>query len=97
MKAMTKEFTNETDAHRYAMRIDGTLVGVLDYASNGTTISFTRSFTNPQFRGNGYAGELVEFAVNDVEKSGDQRIIPMCWYVGDWFDAHPERSALLSR
>jgi predicted GNAT family acetyltransferase len=77
--------------------MDGNLIGVLDYAVNGDSISFTRSFTNPQYRGNGYAGELVEFAANDVESSGTRRIVPMCWYVGDWFAAHPERAGLLSR
>ena len=92
-----KEFANEPDASRYTMRIDGTLVGVLDYAVNGASISFVRSFTNPQYRGNGYAGELVEFAADDVEKSGEKRIVPMCWYVGDWFAEHPERAGLLSR
>jgi predicted GNAT family acetyltransferase len=92
-----KEFANETDAHRYTMRLDGTLVGTLDYAVNGSAISFTRSFTNPQFRGNGYASELVEFAANDVERTSERRIIPMCWYVGDWFTAHPERAGLLTR
>nr|WP_100346157.1 GNAT family N-acetyltransferase [Compostimonas suwonensis] len=79
------------------MRIGGQLVGVLDYTINAGAISFLRSFTNPPFRGHGYAGELVAFAVDDVETTTDYRIVPMCWYVGDWFEAHPERAALLTR
>ncbi|MET1044046.1 MAG: GNAT family N-acetyltransferase [Microbacteriaceae bacterium] len=94
---MAKEFTNETDARRYAYHLDGELIGVLDYALTADAISFTRSFTAPKHRGKGYAGELVEFAVNDVEKSGDRRVVPMCWYVGQWFDDHPERADLLTR
>ena len=94
---LMKEFANEPDASRYTMRIDGDLVGVLDYAVNGSVISFVRSFTNPQYRGNGYAGELVEFAANDVENSSAKKIIPMCWYVADWFAAHPDRAGLLAR
>jgi predicted GNAT family acetyltransferase len=60
-------------------------------------ISFTRSFTSPAHRGKGHAAELVEFAVDDVEKASTRRIVPMCWYVGQWFDDHPERADLLSR
>lgn len=88
---------HEPDARRYTLHIDGELVSALDYAINGEQISFTRSYTNPAKRGNGYAGRLVEFAVDDVESTSSRRIVPMCWYVGEWFDRHPERAALLSR
>jgi predicted GNAT family acetyltransferase len=92
---MGTEFSNETDAGRYAMRLDGELVGVLDYRILGGSISLTRSFTVPAKRGKGYAGQLVEFAVDDIERTGGLRIVPMCWYVAEWFDAHPERAGLL--
>jgi len=97
MGDMNKEFANEPDARRYVMRIDGSLVGVLDYAVNGNAISFVRSFTSPQHRGNGYAGELVKFAADDVEATSTRHIVPMCWYVGDWFEKNPDRAGLLSR
>ena len=92
---MAKEFANEPDAHRYTMRVDGDIVGVLDYALTTDAISFTRSFTSPAQRGKGYAAEHVEYA-DDVEQT-KRRIIPMCWYVGQWFDDHPERADLLIR
>lgn len=94
---MTTEFSNETDAARYAMRMDGDLVGVLDYSILGGSISLTRAFTTPAKRGNGYAAQLVEYAVNDIAATTDLRIVPMCWYVAEWFDAHPERAGLLAR
>ncbi|MFF1571245.1 GNAT family N-acetyltransferase [Leifsonia sp. NPDC058292] len=94
---MATEFSDEKDAKRYAMHIDGRLVGVLDYSVLGGTISLTRAYTVPTDRGHGYAGQLVEFAVNDIEANTDLKIVPMCWYVADWFEAHPERSPLLQR
>ena len=51
------------------------------------------TFTNPPYRGSGLAGELVAFAVDDVEATSDRRIVPSCWYVGEWFDRHPDRAA----
>jgi predicted GNAT family acetyltransferase len=92
---MAHDFDNEPDAHRYTMRIDGDLVGVLDYAINGTVIAITRAYTQPPYRGHGYAADLVEYAVNDIEAAGTHRVVPSCWYVSDWFDAHPERAPLL--
>lgn len=94
---MSTEFAHEADAQRYTMRIDGALVSVLDYRVNGGAISFNHTFTTPPFRGNGYAGELVTYAVDDVELTTSLTVVPMCWYVGEWFDQHPERAGLLSR
>ncbi|WP_411700863.1 GNAT family N-acetyltransferase [Conyzicola sp.] len=94
---MTRTFANETDANRYALRDGDELLAVLDYSSNGHAISLTRAFTSPAHRGRGLAAEVVEYAVNDIEKTSTLRIVPMCWYVGEWFDTHPERSALLTR
>jgi len=91
-----KTFAHETDANRYVLRIDGEITAVVDYVARGDSISFNHTFTNPAQRGKGYAGEIVEFAVDDVERSSTRYIIPMCWYVGEWFDKHPERAALLA-
>jgi len=94
---VTKTFENQTDAKRYALRDGDDLLAVLDYTSNGQAISLTRAFTSPAHRGKGLAAEIVEFAVDDIEASSTLRIIPMCWYVGEWFDKHPERAGLLER
>ena len=34
--------------------------------------------------------------MDDVEKTSDRHVVPMCWYVGKWFDEHPERADLLT-
>lgn len=94
---MAHVFSNETDANRYAMHEGDQLVGVLDYSILGNEISLTRSFTTPPFRGHGYAGELVSWAVDQIEKETTYRVVPLCWYVGVWFEKHPERAGLLNR
>ena len=92
-----KTFAHEPDAKRYAMFLDGALVAVADYNVNGNAISFHHTFTNPNFRNKGYAAQVVEFAIADVEKNTTYRVVPMCWYVADWFDAHADKRELLSR
>lgn len=87
--------TDEKDASRFTLTRDGQLVSVLDYRDDGRTIALTRAFTVPTFRGHGYAGVVVEGAVAEIEARGDRKVAAVCWYVSDWFSAHPEKAALL--
>lgn len=93
---MSFTFANEPDASRYTLHKGDDLVSVLDYRDDGRTVAMTRAYTVPTFRGHGYAGELVDRAVADIAARGDRAISPVCWYVADWFAAHPERAALLA-
>ncbi|MCU1481162.1 MAG: N-acetyltransferase [Subtercola sp.] len=94
---MAKELIHDTGKKRYLLRVDGALVSAADYVLSPESISFTHTFTDPKLRGHGYAGEVVDFAIDDVEQNTAYRVIPMCWYVGQWFDEHPERAGLLTR
>jgi predicted GNAT family acetyltransferase len=88
-------FTHEPDASRYTLHRGDDLVSVLDYRDDGRTIAMTRAYTVPTFRGHGYAGEVVERAVDELQARGDRQVIPVCWYVADWFTEHPERRDIL--
>ncbi|MFB2596946.1 GNAT family N-acetyltransferase [Herbiconiux sp. P17] len=94
---MAREFSHDAEQHRYSLRVDGALASAVDYVVNDDTISFTHTFTDPKKRGQGLAGEIVTFAIDDVETTTPYRVVPMCWYVGQWFDRHPERAGLLTR
>jgi uncharacterized protein len=88
-------FAHEPDAARYTLRRGNDLVSILDYHDNGTQIAMTRAYTIPTFRGHGYAAEIVDRAVAQLEREGGRTVIPVCWYVADWFDEHPERAGIL--
>lgn len=94
---MTDELVHEPDAQRYVLRRGEVIAALLDYRVNGNAISFTHTYTQPALRGQGLAARVVEFAVDDVEATSSRRILPMCWYVADWFAAHPSRAGLLTR
>lgn len=94
---MTKDFSHEPDARRYVLRIDGEIIAVADYTISGNSISFHHTYTNPRMRKQGYAAEVVNFAMNDVEANTGYKVLPMCWYVAEWFDKNPDRAALLTR
>jgi len=90
-------FTHEPDASRYTLHRGSDLVSVLDYRDDGRTVAMTRAYTVPTFRGKGYAGEVVDRAVAELEQQGERQVIPVCWYVADWFAAHPERAGILQQ
>lgn len=90
-------FTNERDASRYTLHRGNELLSVLDYNDNGSTIAMTRAFTIPTHRGHGYAAVVVERAVAELAEAGNRTVIPVCWYVAEWFDQHPEQAHLLQR
>lgn len=90
-------FAKQPDASRYTLHRGDDLVSVLDYRDDGRTVAMTRAYTVPSFRGHGYAGEVVSRAVADLEAQGDRTVSPVCWYVADWFAAHPEHGGLLAR
>ena len=89
-------FADQKDASRYTLHAGDDLVSVLDYRDDGRTLALTRAYTNPRFRGRGYAAEVVARAIADIEERGDRRVSPVCWYVADWFDANPGHDALLA-
>lgn len=94
---MTREFTHESDAQRYVLRVGGQIVSLVDYSIRGSTIALTRVFTSPPYRGSGMAAEVMDATVADIEQNTDLRISPLCWYAADWFDRHPDRAHLLTR
>jgi len=90
-------FADDKTASRYTLHDGNDLVSVLDYRDDGRTVALTRAFTVPTFRGHGYAAVITERAVDAIERAGDREILPVCWYVGEWFEAHPERAGLVHR
>lgn len=89
--------TDEKDASRYTLTRDGQLVSVLDYRDDGKAMALTRAFTIPTFRGHGYAAKVVAGAVADIERRGDRKVDPVCWYVAEWFEQNPDHAGLLRR
>ncbi|MGO4784273.1 GNAT family N-acetyltransferase [Cryobacterium sp. W22_MBD10_FK3] len=92
---MTTALVHEPDASRYALYIDGELAALADYSVQGDTVSFHHTFTDRSRRGQGLAGQVVEFAMNDVEATSTRAVSPDCWYVDKWFAKHPDRAYLL--
>lgn len=93
---MTTICTDDRDRSRFTLAVDGEIRATLAYTVRGTRHLLTHAFTEPSFRGNGYAGQLVEYAVDAIAADPDAHIVPACGYVRGWFAEHPERAELLA-
>ncbi len=81
-------------ASRYELLVDGEVVAYADHRAVGEGVEvFPHTVTDPAHRGNGYAGILVQAAMDDVRARG-ARVVPQCWYVAQWLDQHPDYADL---
>jgi uncharacterized protein len=80
--------------HRFQARVSsGT--AVLSYAPvSPGLLELYSTYVPAADRGHGIGGRLVESAVAYAREQG-MRIIPTCWYVGQWIREHPEHSDLV--
>ena len=89
------ELRHDADGSRYELVVDGEVVAVADYRDDGTTVVMHHTYTEPQHRGNGYAAQLVQGALDDLRTRG-RTIVPTCWFVAEFVDAHPEYRDLVA-
>lgn len=91
---MTVETTNNTAESRYEIAVDGRVVGVADYYFAGDDrIVFPHTEIARPLRGRGLGAELVGAALDDV-RATKRKVVPLCWYVAQFIDEHPEYESL---
>ncbi len=91
----SKLINNETRS-RFELLIDGRLATFIDYVDHGYALELTHTVTEPEFRGRGLAGELVDFALTRIEVE-KKRLIPACSYVAERVAKKPECAHLIAR
>lgn len=62
--------------------------GELLYRAEDGKLEITRTFTPPEARGRGIAGQLVAAAVERARAKGET-VVPSCWYARQWIDENP--------
>ena len=61
----------------------------LNYRLTGDRLTMRRTYTAPEHRGQGIAGQLVAAAVERAKENGET-VVPACWYVREWLEANPD-------
>jgi predicted GNAT family acetyltransferase len=87
--------TDNPQANRYEGRADGELIGFVDYRPTPQALVFTHAETDPSVRGQGLGTVVVRGALDDVRRRGT-RVVPICPFVADVIDRHPQYADLLA-
>lgn len=83
------EIVDRPERSRYELRLDGEVAVVAAYRRRDRELSFTHTGTVPELRGRGLAGRLVEHALAEARRAGDE-VLPYCSFVGDYIDHNRE-------
>lgn len=78
---------------RYELYVGSDLASIAEYSPAGETLVFDHTETNRRFRGRGLAARIVAFALDDV-RARALSVVPVCWFVADFIDEHPEYADL---
>jgi predicted GNAT family acetyltransferase len=93
---MNTEVRNNTERSRYELLLEGEVVGIAEYRVDGERIVFPHTVIDPEHRGQGLGEVLVQAALDDVRSTG-RTIVPLCWFVAEFVDAHPDYADLVGR
>jgi len=91
------EVRHEPDFARYTLWQDGENVGLADYRVTPREVRFIHTEVDPTRRGQGLAGILIQFALDDVQTRTDLRVVADCSFVARWIAGHAEYQDLLTR
>lgn len=89
------EFDHDPQTHQYRARQDGQEVGRIDYLLEDRVARFTHTETDPAVQGQGIAGQLTRYALDDVRARG-WGLSPECPYTSRWVERHTEYADLLA-
>lgn len=81
-------------AERFEASVGGQLARV-DYVLEGDTITFTHTIVPPSLQGRGIGTELARAALEDARSRG-LKVVPMCSFIAQYIEAHPETRDLLA-
>lgn len=81
---------------RYELRLDGTVLAILDYRPVRGRLILQHAETAPGQHGKGYASRLVRAALDDIRARGGL-IQPVCGFVRAFVADHPAYADLVFR
>jgi len=93
---MALELRNDPSVGRYELHEDGVLVAVADYRRDRDVVVVPHTEVARERRGQGLGAVLVAGMLDDVRAAG-ATVRPLCWYVAQFVDEHPEYADLVDR
>ena len=89
--------TRDNAAEQRYELVDGdAVVALADYRDQGTVRVLPHVETDPAHRGQGLAGQVVAFALEDIRAQG-MTVVPACPFAAQYVNEHPEYQDLVQR
>ncbi len=92
---MEHEVRRVDERGRYELYVDGRFAGYADFRVDGDRVVMPRTVIDARRRGRGLGALLVQGALADIRSTG-RKVVPTCWYVAEYLDAHPEDADLMA-
>lgn len=79
--------TDNAEAHRYEITVDGAAAGFIDYHDRGERRSLNHTQIDPAYEGQGLASTIARAALDDIRSRG-LVVLPYCPFVRSYIDRH---------
>ena|ERR1700754_2774515 len=89
MEPASVRIVDNAEEQRYELLVDGEPAGTLLYSSRPGLIALNHTEVDDRFEGQGLAGRLVSFALDDARSHG-LAVLPFCPFVNAYLKRHPE-------
>ncbi len=94
MSVLPKDISHDRVARRYSLQLEGG-VAIADYRREGDKIILNHTVVPPALQGKGAASRLIKAVLDDARGEG-LKVVPLCSFVADYIDRHPEEQDLLA-
>jgi hypothetical protein len=82
------------EERRYELLVDGSPAGMILYRPRPNALALIHTEVDPSLEGHGLGGQLVAAALDDIRERG-LKVVPVCPFVRDFIDEHPEYQDLV--
>lgn len=93
---MAADFTDNADAQRFELTVDGELVGWAEYRPAGESMIIAHTEVLGGHEGEGLGGAIVRGAVEGIAAQG-KTVIAVCPFAAAYIASHPELQQHLDR
>ena len=80
-------FTDNAEASRYELIIDGVVAGYVEYHDRGNRRSLNHTVVKPAYEGQGLGSKLARGALDDARARGFD-VLPYCPFIRSYIDRH---------
>ena len=92
---MATEIVDRPEAGRFELLVDGEVAGVAEYHARGDVVVVPHTEIAVDRRGQGLGAVLVAGVLDELRRRG-ARVVPRCWYVAEFIEAHPAYADLVA-